>query len=44
MDHYAHGETRMVQELTHFGNVAMDDTREALRRLGLLAQSGPRSA
>ncbi len=42
MDHYAHGETRMVQELTHFGNVAMDDTREALRRLGLLGAIWPK--
>jgi DNA-directed RNA polymerase subunit beta' len=42
MDHYAQGETRMVQDLTHFGTVAMDETREAMREMGLLGAEWPK--
>jgi DNA-directed RNA polymerase subunit beta' len=42
MDHYAKGETRMVHELTRFGTAAMDETREALRTLGLLGAIWPK--
>ncbi|MGL4650617.1 MAG: DNA-directed RNA polymerase subunit beta', partial [Caldilineaceae bacterium] len=42
MDHYAQGETKMVHELTRFGIAAMDETREALRLLGLLGAIWPK--
>ncbi|MCB9158388.1 MAG: DNA-directed RNA polymerase subunit beta' [Caldilineaceae bacterium] len=41
MDIYAHGERHMVQEIPAFGNAAMNETREALRRMGLLGAQWP---
>jgi DNA-directed RNA polymerase subunit beta' len=41
MDIYAQGERQMIEEIPGFGAVAMDETREALRRLGLLGASWP---
>ena len=41
MDIYARGERQMIDEIPGFGAVAMDETREALRRLGLLGASWP---
>ena len=41
MDVYAHGERKMVQDIPGFGNAAMGETREALRRLGLLGAEWP---
>ncbi len=41
MDMRAQGERKMVAEIPAFGNAAMDETREALRKLGLLGASWP---
>ena len=42
MDIYIQGEAKMVKELADFGAAAMNDTREALRKLGLLGASWPK--
>ncbi|CAN5810551.1 hypothetical protein BH10CHL1_BH10CHL1_10370 [soil metagenome] len=42
MDSYAQGEAKMVKEIASFGVAAMNDTREALRKLGLLGASWPK--
>ena len=39
MDHYTHGERKMIADIPAFGAAAMDETREALRLLGLLGLS-----
>jgi DNA-directed RNA polymerase subunit beta' len=41
MDLYARGEAQMVKEVASFGVAAMNETREALRVLGLLGASWP---
>jgi DNA-directed RNA polymerase subunit beta' len=41
MDAYAHGEHKMVADIAAFGVAAMDETREALRKLGLLGAAWP---
>jgi DNA-directed RNA polymerase subunit beta' len=41
MDHYVHGESRMIKDIAGFGAAAMDDTRETLRVVGLLGASWP---
>ena len=43
MDVYAQGERKMVAEIDDFGAVALDEVREALRRLGLLGAVWPKS-
>ena len=42
MDLYAQGEKKMVAEIAHFGAAAMDETREAMRKLGLLGAQWPK--
>ncbi|MBP8294426.1 MAG: DNA-directed RNA polymerase subunit beta', partial [Caldilineaceae bacterium] len=42
MDLYAQGERKMVNAVASFGNAAMDDTREGLRKLGLLGAQWPK--
>lgn len=42
MDAYAQGEANMIKEIADFGASAMNDTREALRKLGLLGASWPK--
>ena len=42
MDHYTQGEKKMVAAIPAFGNVAMDDLREALREKGLLGAQWPK--
>ena len=42
MDRYAHGERKMIGDIPAFGVAAMDETREALRRLGLLGAGWPK--
>ena len=42
MDLYSHGERKMVADIAAFGVAAMDETREALRRLGLLGAAWPK--
>jgi DNA-directed RNA polymerase subunit beta' len=42
MDVYSHGERKMVADIAAFGVAAMDETREALRRLGLLGAAWPK--
>ncbi|MFN8491386.1 MAG: DNA-directed RNA polymerase subunit beta' [Caldilineaceae bacterium] len=42
MDVYAQGEAKMVKDIPDFGAAAMNDTREALRHLGLLGASWPK--
>ena len=41
MDHYARGEAEMIKTIPGFGAAAMNETREALRRLGLLGANWP---
>lgn len=41
MDLYCHGESRMMSEIANFDQVAVDETREGLRQLGLLGASWP---
>ncbi len=41
MDVYTHGERKMVADIAAFGVAAMDETREALRKLGLLGAAWP---
>ena len=41
MDIYSKGERKMIDEIPGFGNVALDETREALRDLGLLGADWP---
>ena len=41
MDHYAHGEAKMVESLSDFSTAAMLEIREALRRMGLLGAMWP---
>ncbi len=41
MDLYAHGESDMIKDVAGFGPAAMDETREALRLMGLLGASWP---
>jgi DNA-directed RNA polymerase subunit beta' len=41
MDMFVQGETKMIKDITGFGAAAMDDTREALRSIGLLGASWP---
>ncbi|MBW7885128.1 MAG: DNA-directed RNA polymerase subunit beta', partial [Caldilineaceae bacterium] len=41
MDLFAQGERKMIGEIPGFGAAAMDETREALRKLGLLGASWP---
>ncbi|MFZ1770409.1 MAG: DNA-directed RNA polymerase subunit beta' [Caldilinea sp.] len=41
MDAYAHGERKMIADIPAFGAAAMDETREALRKLGLLGATWP---
>jgi DNA-directed RNA polymerase subunit beta' len=42
MDMYVQGERKMVNAVASFGNAAMDETREALRKLGLLGAQWPK--
>ncbi len=42
MDLYAHGESHMIQQLPAFGQAAMDEVTEELRRLGLLGAQWPK--
>ena len=42
MDHLAQGERKMIEEIAGFGAAAMEETRTALRKLGLLGASWPR--
>ena len=42
MDLYAQGERKMVDAIAAFGAAAMDETREALRQLGLLGAQWPK--
>jgi DNA-directed RNA polymerase subunit beta' len=42
MDLYVQGEKQMVAAIDDFGGAAMDEVREALRRLGLLGASWPK--
>ena len=42
MDKFTQGESKMVAEIASFGSVALDETREALRNLGLLGASWPK--
>ena len=42
MDLYAQGERQMVAAIEDFGVAAMDEVREALRRLGLLGAAWPK--
>jgi DNA-directed RNA polymerase subunit beta' len=42
MDLYVLGERKMVNAVASFGNAAMDETREALRKLGLLGAQWPK--
>jgi DNA-directed RNA polymerase subunit beta' len=42
MDVYSQGERKMVADIAAFGVAAMDETREALRRLGLLGAAWPK--
>ena len=41
MDMYVQGDTKMIQAIAAFGRAAMDETREALRSLGLLGAIWP---
>ncbi len=41
LDIYYKGERKMIDEIPGFGNVALDETREALRDLGLLGANWP---
>ena len=41
MDAFVRGEAQMIKEIAGFGAAAMDDTREALRVVGLLGASWP---
>ena len=41
MDLYAQGERKMIQEIAGFGAAAMTETREALRRMGMLGAVWP---
>ncbi len=41
MDMYTQGESRMIKDIAGFGAAAMDDTRDALRLMGLLGASWP---
>ncbi|MEZ4729222.1 MAG: DNA-directed RNA polymerase subunit beta' [Caldilineaceae bacterium] len=41
MDHYSRGESRLLEELAELGLAGVDETREALRKLGLLGASWP---
>ena len=41
MDYYARGEAEMVKAIPDFGAAAMNETREALRSLGLLGANWP---
>ncbi|MFN8443626.1 MAG: DNA-directed RNA polymerase subunit beta' [Caldilineaceae bacterium] len=42
MDRFAHGEAKMIETLTDFGANEMHETRESLRRLGLLGANWPK--
>jgi len=42
MDLYTHGESHMIKELPAFGQAAMDEVREELRRLGMLGAQWPK--
>ncbi len=42
MDHYTHGERKMIADIPAYGAAAMDETREALRLLGLLGAAWPK--
>ena len=42
MDHYTHGERKMIGDIPAYGAAAMDETREALRLLGLLGAAWPK--
>ncbi len=42
MDRYTHGERKMIGDIPAFGVAAMDETREALRQLGLLGAGWPK--
>jgi DNA-directed RNA polymerase subunit beta' len=42
MDYLAQGERKMIEEIAGFGAAAMEETRTALRKLGLLGASWPR--
>ncbi|MCC6453492.1 MAG: DNA-directed RNA polymerase subunit beta' [Caldilineaceae bacterium] len=41
MDHFTRGEAEMVKEIPDFGAAAMNETREALRVLGMLGANWP---
>ncbi len=41
MDIYAHGDRKMIHDIAGFGAAAMTETREALRRMGLLGAVWP---
>ncbi|WP_442886883.1 DNA-directed RNA polymerase subunit alpha C-terminal domain-containing protein [Caldilinea sp.] len=41
MDHLARGERKMIEEIAGFGAAAMEETRGALRKVGLLGASWP---
>ncbi|GIK74973.1 MAG: DNA-directed RNA polymerase subunit beta' [Chloroflexota bacterium] len=42
MDYIARGERKMISEIAGFGAAALEETRNALRQLGLLGASWPR--
>jgi DNA-directed RNA polymerase subunit beta' len=42
MDMYTRGERRMIDEIPGFGSVAMEETRDALRVMGLLGAHWPK--
>jgi DNA-directed RNA polymerase subunit beta' len=42
MDLYSQGEKRMVAEIADYGLVAMDEVREALRKMGMLGANWPK--
>jgi len=41
MDRYSRGESRLMEEIVDLGLTGVDETREALRKLGLLGASWP---
>jgi DNA-directed RNA polymerase subunit beta' len=42
MDLYAHGEAKLMSEIAGFDEASLDETREALRKLGLLGALWPK--
>jgi DNA-directed RNA polymerase subunit beta' len=41
MDHYTRGEAQMIENIPNFGAASMNETREALRMLGMLGANWP---